>query len=80
MASDKAVILPSHEEVRHFYYREIDSNYGEFMDTDDVAIILENISRFVEKYVRLNLCLTGQEEFTIFQREEQAPKETPRPE
>jgi hypothetical protein len=46
----------------------------------DAAYIRRELIKLHETLNAERSCLTGQEEFTIFQREEQAPKETPRPE
>lgn len=62
------------EKIRDFVQRELAFALDDRVDSGDIDDIVKAVRRFIE------LCLTGQEEFTIFQREEQAPKETPRPE
>ena len=62
------------EKIREFVQSKISKHLDGMADESEVEEVVELISEFV------NLCLTGQGEFSIFQREEQAPKETPRPE
>ena len=49
-----------------------------YFDRDSDGTEYEETVKAVREF--LELCLTGQGEFSIFQRENQAPKETPRPE
>jgi hypothetical protein len=62
------------EKIRDFVHIELAFALDDRVDAGDVDEIVKAVREFVE------LCLTGQGEFSIFQREEQAPKETPRPE
>jgi hypothetical protein len=78
-------ILPSEKEIGIFIANTFGGMFADGNDTGDMEGAASSVRGFVERYVRLNfkllsLCLTGQEEFSIFQREEQAPKKTPRPE
>ena len=60
--------------VRDFVRSKISHYFDDKSDGTECEETVKAVREFLE------LCLTGQGEFSIFQREEQAPKETPRPE
>ncbi len=66
------------EGERRKVLRELNSRIWSYlrwdMDKSDSDDLDESLLEFID------LCLTGQGEFSIFQREEQAPNKTPRPE
>jgi hypothetical protein len=67
-------ISPKDKKIRDF----VGDKIRPYFDRDSDGTEFEGAVKAVREF--LELCLTGQGEFSIFQREEQAPKETPRPE
>lgn len=65
---------PRDKKIRDF----VDDNIRRYFDRDSDGTEFEETVKAVREFIES--CLTGQGEFSIFQREEQAPKKTPRPE
>jgi hypothetical protein len=66
-------VSPKQKRIREFVRSKISPHLDRDADTSEFEDVVESVSEFI------GLCLTGQGEFSIFQREEQAQK-TPRSE